>query len=183
MNHTTRFTSAKLLRSRFEKCWCQQIDFTGADFKNSIFKNAKLTKSDFVSANFRNVDFSDAVLTSDQLQNALSIRNVRLPNGTLRYRENWLRNGEADCNRISLDYWRIDTGNVAVMLFNDSQCHFAVRSTAMMSQRISVKDIWDSSFWRYSFVDFEAEMSDGVSIDLLGRNRNGTIISQQRTSN
>lgn len=185
MHHITRFTSAKLVRSTFETCWCQQIDFTGADFKNAFFKNAQLTKSDFVFNHFENVDFTRASLRSDSLQNAVSIRDVRFPNGTLGYRQNWIENGDADCNRTSLDPWQIDNGNIAIMHFNESQCHFADQSTTtpvMMSQKMSLKDMWDSSFWSSSFVDLQAEMSDGVSIDLLGTSTNGTIINQQSAS-
>ena len=176
---------AKISRSQFEKCWCENIDFTYADLKNSVFHNAQLTDSNFTFSQIRIVDFSGAAINDQQFQSMLSICDARLPNGTFEYRENLIKYGDADCNRSLIDPWRIDNGSIAMMLFNDSQCHFSAQSTttsALMSQRISLRDSWDSSFWKISFVELEAQMSGHVSVDLFGKSRNGTIVNNHSIS-
>jgi hypothetical protein len=42
-----------------------------------------------------------------------------------------------------------------------------------MSQRINLVNIWNSSNWTRWNIELEAQMSHGVSIELIGKNKHG----------
>ncbi len=167
----------------FDKCDFGKTDFSYANLKNSSFHSAMLSKANFFLANLENVDFTNSTITDDQLQSALSIRNAKLPNGTLGLGRNLVKNGDANCNISLGNHWQVEIGNIAVVVFkNDrNQCRFSLQSVttgAIMSQRIALVDIWDSSFWPYSYVELQAQISSAVSIELIGKNRNDIVVDK-----
>jgi hypothetical protein len=65
------------------------------------------------------------------------------------------------------------------------ECQFTLQSIAtggIMSQRIDLVGIWDSSFWVNSTVDLKANMSSGVSIELSVKTRNGIVLDKKLAS-
>jgi hypothetical protein len=114
------------------------------------------------------------------LQNALSIRNAKLPNGTLGRGRNLFKNGNANCNISLANHWQAKNGSIIIVATkeNPGQCHFSPQLKAIgaiMSQRIALVDIWNSSFWTDSSVEWEAQMSNGVSIELIGKSNKEII--------
>jgi hypothetical protein len=51
-----------------------------------------------------------------------------------------------------------------------------------MSQRITLVDIWDSSFWTRSSVELQAQISSAVSIELIGKNSNDIVVDRRIAS-
>jgi uncharacterized protein YjbI with pentapeptide repeats len=191
------FHHAKMAHTIFVKCNCKWADFSYANLSMSvfwhanlwgaIFHNADLTKTNFSLANLLEADLTNTTVTGSQLQGALSIYNAKLPNGTLGRSQNLVKNGDANCNISLADHWQVRNGNIAVVASkeNRSECQFSLQSVAIeaiMSQRIDLVGIWDSSIWTHSSVEFQAHMSSGVSIELSGRSSNGTVINKQIAS-
>ena len=61
-------------------------------------------------------------------------------------------------------------------------CHFTLQSHtigANMSQRINLKNKWDSTHWSYSYAILYGRMSSEVSIYLNGLNKNGEILNEE----
>jgi uncharacterized protein YjbI with pentapeptide repeats len=171
----------------FKKCDSGKTDFSYANLKNSSFHSATLTEANFFLANLENVDFTNSTITDNQLQSALSIRHAKLPNGTIGKGRNLVKNGDANCNISLVNHWQVEIGNIAMVVFkNDrNQCQFSLQSVATgatMSQRIFLVDIWDSSFWKYSNVELEAQMSNGMSIELIGKNNNDIVVDRRIAS-
>ena len=122
-------------------------------------------------------------ITDRQLQRALSIRNAKLPNQTLGQGRNLLKNGDANCGIPLQDHWQVINGSILVMTSNtnQTQCQFFLRSTtigAAMSQKISLVDVYDASFWINSGIELRAEMSDGVSIELVSKNNDHLVLEK-----
>jgi len=171
----------------FVKCLCKTIDFSYANLKDSSFYGAALSDANFSLANLEKADFANTTITDGQLQSALSIRNAKLPNGTLGQGRNLVKNGDANCNISLVEHWKVQNGSITVMPSQEdgSQCQFTLQSLAteaIMSQRIDLVGIWDSSFWWYSNVELQAHMSNGVSIELSGKNSMGTVLDKDITS-
>jgi uncharacterized protein YjbI with pentapeptide repeats len=171
----------------FEKCELGKTDFSYANLKNSSFHSATLIEANFFLTNLENTDFTDSTITDDQLQSALSIRNAKLPNGTIGKGRNLVKNGDANCNISLGNHWQVEIGNIAVVVFrNDrNQCRFSLQSVAtgaIMSQRIALVDIWDSSFWTFSNVELGAQISNGVSIELIGKKSNDIVVDRRIAS-
>ena len=100
----------------------------------------------FAGTNLWNVDLTNTTITDDQLHSALSIRNTRLPNGTLGRARNLIRNGDAICNIWTLNPWHAQKGQIAVVTSKDdpSDCQFVLRSSridANMSERIDLVNV------------------------------------------
>ena len=171
----------------FEGCACANIDFSVAYVMYSSFHRAELKNANFSFTILLEVDLTNTTVTDDQLQSALSIRNTKLPNGTLARRRNWIQNGNPNCNTSVIDHWHVINGSIIVVSSkeNRSKCHFSLqspRTEAMMSQRIGLRHIWDSNFWTNAYVELQAHMSSGVSIELVSKDRNGTIFYTQIAS-
>jgi hypothetical protein len=110
-----------------------------------------------------------------------------LPNGTLGQGRNLVKNGDANCNISLVDNWEVQNGNIMVVPSKEdgSQCQFTLQSFAtgaIMSQRITLVGIWDSSFWIFSNVELQAHMSNGVCMELSGKTSNGTVLKKGITS-
>ncbi len=183
----TRFDYADMAHTIFVRCICNRVDFSYANLKNSSFYSAELSNANFSLANLQNADFTNTNITDSQLQSALSIRNAKLPNGTLGRGQNLVKNGDANCNISLVDHWKVQNGNITVMPSKEDrdECQFTLQSFAtgaIMSQRITLVGIWDSSFWRYSKVELQGHMSSGVSMELSGKNNNGIILNKNITS-
>jgi uncharacterized protein YjbI with pentapeptide repeats len=163
------------------------VDFTGANLKSSSFHGAVLNDTNFSLANLQNADFTNTTISWSQFQSALSIRNAKLPNGTLGQGRNSVKNGDANCNISPIDHWKVKNGNITVMPSkeNRGECQFTLQSIAtraIMSQQMDLVDIFDSSFWVNSNVELQANMSSGVSMELSGKNSNGTVLNKHITS-
>jgi uncharacterized protein YjbI with pentapeptide repeats len=171
----------------FVECLCARIDFSYANLKGSSFHGATLSNASFSLANLQDADFTNTTITDSQLQSALSIRNAKLPNGTLGQGRNLVKNGDANCNISLVDNWEVQNGNIMVVPSKEdgSQCQFTLQSFAtgaIMSQRITLVGIWDSSFWIFSNVELQAHMSNGVCMELSGKTSNGTVLKKGITS-
>ena len=164
----------------FKQCNCGEIDFSYANLEGSSFHSADLTNTSFSFANLKDVDFTNTTITDIQLQSALSIRNAKLPNGTVGRDKNLINNGDANCNISLIDHWQIENGNIAVMISKEQQnkCQFSLQSIetgATMSQIIDLKSVWNSTIWKHSNIELRADMSDGLTIELNGINSNGKV--------
>jgi uncharacterized protein YjbI with pentapeptide repeats len=158
--------------------------FWNANLKNVSFQNADLTYADFSGSNLRDADFTNTTITDSQLQSALSIRNAKLPNGTLGRARNLIKNGDANCNIKSLHPWHLQNGSITVVASkkNLNDCQFVLQSNgigATMSQRIRLWDVWDSTLWTTSNVELHLYNSSGVSIELNSLSNNGTVIQKR----
>lgn len=176
-----------MANTTLNRCHCDGFDFSHADLKNTSFVRAVLNNTKFVLANLQDADFTGTNITDEQLQSALSIRNARLPNGTLGQGRNLVENGDADCSTSIQKHWQMTKGSIVVMPLNtnQSQCQFILQSTmagAIMSQEISLVDIYDSSFWTRSNVELQAEMSDGVSIELISKDNHSIVLTKYLAS-
>jgi uncharacterized protein YjbI with pentapeptide repeats len=163
------------------------VDFSYANFKNSSFHGATLSNANFSLANLQNADFTNTNITDNQLQSAISIRNAKLLNGTLGQGRSLVKNGDANCNISLVDHWRVRNGNITVMSSkeNRDECQFTLQSFAtgaIMSQRITLVGIWDSSIWTNSNVELQGHMSSGVSMELNAKNNKGIILDKQIAS-
>jgi uncharacterized protein YjbI with pentapeptide repeats len=161
--------------------------FWHANTKGAFFNSADLTNVNFTLANLHSSDFSNTVITDSQLRSALSIRDARLPNGTLLLDPNLVKNGQADCNVSLLDKWKLQIGNVTTVMSDDdkSNCHFALQSFdigATMWQRINLSNTLNYTFWSHSQAVLKARMGIDVNIQLRGVSSTGQIITQQNFS-
>ena len=151
--------------------------------KAGTFRSTIIFTGDLSYANLQDTDLTNTTITDSQLQSALSIRNAKLPNGTLGLGRNLVRNGDADCNISLIDHWRIHNGSIAVTSStkDQNQCQFSLQSAAngaTMSQRINLVDIWDSSFWENSSVELHAQISGNVSLELISESSHGKLVNK-----
>ena len=161
--------------------------FRNANLKNVSFQHAHLAEVNFSRANLWNADFTNTTITERQLQSALSIRNAKLPNGTLGRVRNLIKNGDANCNIPVVDLWHVQNGKITVIPSkkNANDCQFVLNSYeigAMMWQRINLVKIWDADVWPDSNVELHFHRSSEVSIELHALNNNGTILHQAFSS-
>ena len=131
-------------RTNFSQAWISSSSFSHALLKGAMFRDASLTSVSFKGANLRRADLTNAKISSTQLSDALSVRDARLPNGTIAREPNLLKNGYATCHVSSLDDWRIHQGMIFVQsLEEDSQnCAFTLQTglnKANMSQQIDLR--------------------------------------------
>jgi uncharacterized protein YjbI with pentapeptide repeats len=177
-----------------EKSNCKMVDFSYANLSGSVFWNVNLmnasfhsvdlTEVNFSGANLLNSDLTNTTITNRQLQSARSIRNAKLPNGTLGRDRNLIVNGDATCIMKSLHPWYVTYGSIAVVpsRVNPNDCQFVLQFNgigAAMSQRINLVDVWDSTLWTNSNVELHMYSSNGVSIELNSLSSNGTFIRRQ----
>ncbi len=194
---SSHFHYADMTRTKFVKCHCEMANFSyanlsmsefmDANLKNASFQNANLTQVNFTLANLWNADLTNTTITDDQLHSALSIRNAKLPNGTLGHARNLIRNGKANCNTRLIDPWHVsnDTILVNTSTENLNNCQFVLKSDineATMWQRISLADVWDPIIWAYSNVELHLSRSSGISFELNGLDSNGTILWKELSS-
>ena len=186
MPHTI-FEQTRCSAAHFDRANLSQSIFYQVNAKNAFFNNATLTKANFSLANLHQADFTGTKITYSQLQSALSIQAALLPNETYAHDPNLIKNGHADCNIPLLLTWTLIHGNITTMKteadFNN--CHFVVQSNhvgASMYQKIDLAH-WDSSFWKYSLAVLDAHMTSGVSIELIGKSRNGATIDKKILGN
>ncbi|CAF1430342.1 unnamed protein product [Adineta steineri] len=83
-----------------------------------------------------------------------------------------------------MNSWSVLVGNVDVAFSAQykNECNIALRSNeskAIILQNILLANIWDPYLWPSSYALLTARLSVGVSIELIGITRNGTIRNQQ----
>jgi hypothetical protein len=186
-----------MARTIFVKCDCKMADFSYADMSRSVFwhanllnvslNSADLTEADFSFANLEKSDLSNTKITDSQLQSALSVRDAKLPNRTLGLGKNLIKNGDANCNIPLVDQWQVTNGNITVMVNKGDRlsCQFCLQPStigATMSQRIDLVGVWDPTIWAHSKIEFQAKMSTGLSIELIGKQCNGTVLAKKTAS-
>ena len=172
------------LRTNFSQAWISLSSFSHALLKGAIFRDASLNSVSFNGANLRRADLTNAKLSSTQLNDALSVRDARLPNGTIARDPNLLKNGYATCHVSSLDNWQIHQGMILVQsMEEDSQnCAFTLQtdlSKANMSQQIDLRSLWNRSIWKMSTVELTVQLTAGVFIHLHGLDHRGNILRQE----
>ena len=175
---------ARLMNSRFDYAKLNFSSFWRADLYNVSFHGVDLRTVDFSRANLQRVDFTNASITDRQLRSALSIRNARLPNGTLGRDPNLLKNGHADCNTSVHQHWQVREGGVVATSSGRGPryCHFAAQASnteAMMSQRISLADIWSSYFGGSPEAVLLARLAGNVSVQITGISNTGQVMNRQ----
>ena len=152
----------------FVQCNCRMADFTStnltattfsmANLKNVSFRNAILTNVNFFRANLWNADLTNTTITDRQLQSARSIRNARLPNGTLGRAQN-LIDHEFIYSRL------VKNSNVTAI-----------------QQRINLAKFWDPDHWPDSSVELHFCRISGLSIELRTLDSNGRVLHRQFSS-
>ena len=157
--------------------------FWHANLKGASFNGVDLRAVDFTRANLARADFTKTTITDSQLRSALSIRDAQLPNGTLGRDPNLLNNGYADCNTSVRNSWQVREGDIAIENFgrNKSDCRFVSLQSnvrAIMSQRVSLINNWNSDLWTESQAVLRARMTKGVKILTRGIRDNHTLIDQ-----
>ena len=161
--------------------------FWNANLKGTSFRGAKLNDANFTLANLAQADFTGSQITDSQLHSALSIRDARLPNGSLGRDPNLLVNGYADCNTFVQTNWYVREGVVDTVIFNNnsSNCRFVARSPDLrtaMSQSINLTNVWNPIVWTRSGAGLLAQMADGVSVQIIGMSSNRTVLGQKSLS-
>jgi uncharacterized protein YjbI with pentapeptide repeats len=146
-----------------------------------------LSNVNFSQANLQNADFTGTRLTWDQLRDAVSIRDARLPNGTIARDSNLIENGNAQCNLSLAANWKLRTGNVTIDRSDEhtNNCRFVGQSYGMgatMWQRINLVTAPKAYFELYPRAALSARMSSGVSIQLSGQKGTETIFSANNLS-
>ncbi|CAF1542387.1 unnamed protein product [Rotaria magnacalcarata] len=201
---SANFTDIKASYTDFEETSCVGAHFDGAVFSNCSFwlaniKRASFRKSlleiptlssivDFSFANLYGANFENASVLYNQLQGALSIQDVVLPNRTLAHDTNLINNGHADCSASSVDGWTLLRGDITTVMFDASSanCRFQLQSFdigAAMKQHVNLSHKWDSDSWPYSEAVLRGHTSIGVSIQLTGIINERYIYAPKRLSN
>ncbi len=193
----SNFHDADVIRTKFVKCDYEMANFSyanllmsefmDANLKNASFYNANLTQVNFTLANLWNADLTNTMITDDQLHSALSIRNAKLPNGTLGRARNLIRNANVNCKTQLVDHWHVPNNNIMVKASkeNSNDCQFILNSNineATMWQRIDLLDVWDPTVWAYSIVELHFSRSSGISFELNGLDSNGTVLRKEISS-
>ena len=193
------FTYATILSTNFENTSAVEADFSYANLFNSAFRNCNLKRAKFIGANLTNVSFhganlyqanlTDTHISDDQLHSALSIQETILPNGTRSRDKNLIQNGRAGCHTALVEAWELKAGDVSIEVSEKSgssaNCQFTLRTVApeaILEQRISLSDKWDSNSWPHSHVQLSARMSTGVAIQLRGVGRDDLVLGQKHLS-
>ena len=191
------FTAGKIIDSVFVECNCRMADFSYSNLSGSVFVNANLKKASFQNANLAQVNFTGAnlrdadlthtTISESQLRSARSIQNAKLPNRTRGRDRNLIDNGHAHCGTSNLTPWYIQNGDILIMPLKEdhTNCRFVLQSSSIhgtMSQRVSLKDVWDGSYWKNSSVELHFRRSSGVSLELSGHYNNGTVLKKETSS-
>ena len=183
----TNFEQARCLQADFRFAKFSNVQFWQADVKGANFNKASMNSVNFSLANLGKADLSGTGITERQLWSALSIQDAHLSNGTYARDPNLVENGQAHCNISLLTSWKLQTGDVRVVLFdkNTSNCHFALKSHtkgAIMWQCIDPPNLSKLHLYPNSKLVLSARMSVGVSIQLSGRTLTERIVARNNLS-
>ncbi|CAF1334317.1 unnamed protein product [Rotaria magnacalcarata] len=151
----TTFQKSSCVASTFDDTSLSDCNFWHSNLKEAKFKQAKLNHLNFSRANLYKTDFTGTNIGKSELENALSIEDAVLSNGTLVHDANLINNGQGDCNIPLINGWTLGSGNVTKLMSNrsNSNCQFTLESLsteAAIYQRVNLSDKWDSSSWPYS---------------------------------
>ena len=168
-------------------------DFHAADVTGSNFYRANLREARFDDAIMKNVNFNGTNLykaraysknfDSQQLLPALSIYGMQMHN-PIKRDESLLRNGRADCDQeISVD-WRIEgSGRVYCQNMTTEKTGFRLQpyltEDTTMSQRVSLENRWDVTYWKYAKLILKGKFTNGVEIHLNGLNSTTHVLIEE----
>ena len=183
----TNFERARCLKAEFRVAKIFKTQFWQANVKGANFYRAGLNNVNFSLANLQKADLSNTSIMDSQLRSALSIQDAQLPNGSYARDPNLIRNGEAHCNISFVTHWKIQTGEIRVVLFdkNASDCHFALHTHdtgATMWQRIDLPQFSRVHFYPSSKLVLSARIGTGVFIQLIGRTRSRMVFARNNLS-
>lgn len=183
----TNFLQTRRIIASFDYADLSMSTFLHANLKNARFYENNLTTVNFSHANLQKTEFLQTRIEDSQLRSALSIRDARLPDGSLGKDPNLVKNGEADCNSSPRDSWKLQIGEIVTKVSdtNSSNCYYTLQSYdvgAVMLQRINLSNIWNYQLWPYSHAVFNATMGNTISIQLVAMNNSGTVLAQQNSS-
>jgi hypothetical protein len=140
--------------------------------------------------NLSHSNLFNARITDKQLHSAISIENSILPNGTIGHDIPLVRNGNADCNKIVEQDWKIEPSNSIVLTkwttynqsFNDeNDCMFLAvpsltKNSSTMSQQINVTRYKTFFSQEIMELDVTSDCNDYVKINVIQRDINGLIL-------
>jgi hypothetical protein len=174
-------------------CEFFSVDMNEVNLTNSTMFASQLTKSnlintDFTGANLSMIDLSysnmlNATITDEQLHSAFSIENSILPNGTIGHDITFIKNGNADCNKIIEQDWKVEPSNSIIIKkwkTNQSDCMFianTINTLITMSQTINVtryKPILNRSLTKLRITH---GCNDHVNINVIQRDVNYKILN------
>ena len=183
----TDFVRAQRVLANFIGANLTMSDFRHANLREAQFNKAVLEMVNFSGANLHLADLNGTSITAEQLKSALSIRDARLPNGSLGRDPNLIINGHADCNRSLNQDWVVESGIIDIKKFSseNTDCVFALQSDAteaMMRQEMNLSSVWESDLWPYSRVLLSVRMNGSVSVELNGYDTIGQMVAQIQTS-
>ena len=178
------FERSRCMLARFDNADLSMSSFWRANAKGASFNGANLLDVDFSRANLQEADLTNTGITDGQLLSALSIRDARLPNGTLGRDRSLIENGHADCRQSPYPHWQWQTGQIIPVVSGAdlTECHFTVPANtteASMSQRIDLTRVWDSTFWVSSRAVLYARMAGTVSVQMSATNSSGSVLDKK----
>ena len=187
------FFRARRLLINFLGVQVRGFNFTFANLKEAKLLNVNVEefkKNSFFGANLQKAEILCGSLTDhmakSEMKAIVSIHGAKIC--TKHHRDpNLIENGHFACNISVKDKWSLLIGNVQVAFSNQykNECYITLlpnESKAIISQNISLTNIWDTELWPYSHSLLHAHMSVGVSIELIGMSLNGTILNKHTRS-
>lgn len=146
------FSFANLKGATFEGGWpWEYLNFTGANLQYS-----KMNHIYFADESIRLLSTHGAVAIHTTLQD-----------------KNLIAAAPQSCDNMFLDEWDLEESNITSIFLQktDYGCQFVLNSSfekVVLSQRISLKSIWDKNAWPVSTALLKTIMSSGVTVELLG---------------
>lgn len=180
----TRFQNTSCVAASFAFANLTHASFWRSNLKHASFERADLTMTDFTYSNLYNVTLTGTRVRDIQLEKALSIYDALLPNGTRARNKNLIRTGEPNCNIFQTNGWILRRGNLSIAMSNQfgSYCDLILQpmfTGATIYQRVNLSNAWDATFHSYSQAVLRANLSFGVSMELIGINNNSKMIDKQ----
>lgn len=181
------FYRASCLRSDFTSAILMGADFTGANAKGASFSQSDLSEANFSNANLQKTDLRTTKITDGQLQDAFSIHQAHLNNGTRILDDNLIKNGQPDCNKLFISNWKIQTGSIIIQSSDekDKICRFILESYltgAIMSQQIELSSLKHSNFYANSKAILVGQMDRNVVVQLIAIDDKQLIVTKNNIS-
>ena len=183
----SNFTETTCVAANFTSARLFDLDFSFANMKHSSFERCTLANARLRHANLYKVDFLDAGIENSDLQDAMSVQDARLSDGTVVRDMNFISNGHAECNSSRMNGWTVQSGNIFTTAFHENtrnDCHFVLHSdsaAATMVQNVNLST-WDSKSWPISRAVLRARFGSGVCIKLRGIYNNNQGCAWQTNS-
>lgn len=156
------------------------VDFTFANLKSARFEYCKVSQVNFNHANLQRAYFSIYNIGHREWTSALSIHDATLDGEENGRDRNLIIDEPGLCNSLISNSWTSDTLTLNLVSLQEYQnrCRFVLHSTpneATLSQRVPLTPVWNSKLWPFSYALLNGEMGTGVSIELIGITKNGSI--------